>query len=52
MRGMFPMPTLYVVGMLVVAVSAIGVVVSRRLKAPEVDQVSENVLNRIRTEYR
>ncbi len=45
--------SLYVlIGILVVAFSAIGVVVSRRRKAPSFDHVSQGVLNRLRTEYR
>ena len=47
------MPTLYVlVGILAVALTALIAIVSRIRKAPSFDQVPQNVLNRIRTEYR
>jgi hypothetical protein len=46
-------PTLYIlVATFFVVAAAIGVVVSRRRKAPSYDQVSQSVLNRLRTEYR
>jgi hypothetical protein len=40
------------IGILAFAVAAIGVVVSRVRKTPSFDHVPQNVLNRIRTEYR
>jgi uncharacterized membrane protein YecN with MAPEG domain len=47
------LPTLYIViGALAVALTAVIVVVSRMRKTPTFDQVPQNVLNRIRTEYR
>jgi hypothetical protein len=48
-----PLPTLYVlVGILAVALTALIAIISRIRKAPSFDQVPQNVLNRIRTEYR
>ncbi len=47
------MPTLYIViGALAFAFTAVMVVVSRMRKTPSFDQVPQNVLNRIRNEYR
>jgi hypothetical protein len=47
------MPNLYLLaGAVVVAMALVGVVVARLRQTPHVDQVSLNVLNRIRTEYR
>jgi hypothetical protein len=44
---------LYVLaGIFVAAFTAVGFVVSRMRKTPDHDHVSQNVLNRIRTEYR
>jgi hypothetical protein len=46
-------PNLYVlIGILAVAFSAISFIVSRLRKTPSFDHVPQNVLNRIRTEYR
>lgn len=39
-------------GILLAAIGLVGVAVSRMRKAPSADQVTPNVLNRIRTEYR
>jgi len=48
-----PLPTLYVlIGIAAVALTAIIAFVSRMRKTPSFDQVPQNVLNRIRTEYR
>jgi hypothetical protein len=40
------------VGILAAAFGAVGVVVSRQRRSPDPDHVSQNVLDRIRTEYR
>jgi len=47
-------PTLYILiaSVSAVAVGAIGLVFTRRRKAQSFDQVSQSVLNRLRTEYR
>jgi hypothetical protein len=39
-------------GILIVAFGAVRFIVSRRRKSPGVDHVSQNVLDRIRTDYR
>ena len=47
------MPNLYVIVLALVAVfGTLAFVVSRMRTTPQVDYVSQSVLNRIRTEYR
>lgn len=41
-----------IAGILGLACTAIGVILVRKRKAPIYDQVSQNVLDRIRTDYR
>jgi hypothetical protein len=40
------------IGIVAVALSAVSFIISRMRKTPSFDHVPQNVLNRIRTEYR
>jgi len=47
------LPNTYILaGMFLFVLGAVGLIVARMRKTPTFDQVPQNVLNRIRTEYR